>query len=136
MRGDDDGLARLTLVFEAADTALRRLARCWDTIREKDDPKTSPAVDAFECVLFAGPQARIHILATSQLATGILGEGRENFSTKVMGRVTTCTWERLGPGDQPHPGPRPRRAGLEHPPDAGAAPDRRRSRRGDHRHGD
>lgn len=104
-RGDIDDLPRLTLVFEAADNTLRQLARYWDTIREKDDPKTSPAVDAFEYVLFAGPQARIHVLATSQLATGILGEGRENFSTKVMGRVTTRTWERLAPEIHPTPEP-------------------------------
>ncbi|MEU0632288.1 hypothetical protein [Streptomyces sp. NPDC005989] len=56
-------------------------------------------------MLFAGPQARIHVLATSQLATGILGEGRENFSTKVLGRVTTRTWERLAPEIHPTPEP-------------------------------
>ncbi|WP_329359660.1 hypothetical protein [Streptomyces anulatus] len=57
--GDVDDLPRLTVVFEAADSTLRQLARHWDTIREKDDPKTSPAVDALQDVLLAGPQARI-----------------------------------------------------------------------------
>ncbi|MEV3898484.1 hypothetical protein [Streptomyces anulatus] len=103
--GDVDDLPRLTLVFEAADSTLRQLARHWDTIREKDDPKTSPAVDALQDVFFAGPQARIHVLATSQLATGILGAGRENFSTKVLGRATTRTWQHLAP--QIHPTPEP-----------------------------
>ncbi|MDV9194663.1 hypothetical protein [Streptomyces sp. Wh19] len=104
-RGDIDDLPRLTLVFEGAAAALRQLARYWDTIREKGDPKTSPAVDAFEYVLFAGPQARIHVLATSQLTTGVLGEGRENFSTKVLGRVTTRTFQHLAPEIHPTPEP-------------------------------
>ncbi|MBQ1116248.1 hypothetical protein [Streptomyces sp. C3-3] len=103
--GDVDDLPRLTLVFEAADSTLRQLACHWDTTREKGDPKTSPAVDALQDVLFAGPQARIHVLATSQLATGILGAGRENFSTKVLGRVTTRTWKHLAP--EIHPTPKP-----------------------------
>ncbi|MFH8873204.1 hypothetical protein [Streptomyces griseus] len=104
-RGDIDDLPRLTLVFEAADSTLGQLARHWNTIREKSDPKKSPAVDALEYALFAGPQARTHVLATSQLATGILGEGRENFSTKVLGRVTTRTWQHLAPHIHPTPQP-------------------------------
>ncbi|MFJ2102859.1 hypothetical protein ACIOHR_37525 [Streptomyces anulatus] len=104
-RGDIDDLPRLTLVFEAADSTLRQLARHWNTIREKSDPTKSPAVDALEYALFAGPQARIHVLGTSQLATGILGEGRENFSTKDLGRVTTRTWQHLAPRIHPTPQP-------------------------------
>ncbi|MFF4179440.1 hypothetical protein [Streptomyces sp. NPDC001750] len=103
--GDIDDLPRLTVVFEVADNTLSQLARHWDTIREKGDPKKSPAVDALEYALLAGPQARIHVLATSQLATGILGEVREHFATKVLGRVTTRTWEHLAP--QIHPTPEP-----------------------------
>ncbi|MEW1724733.1 hypothetical protein [Streptomyces sp. NPDC093109] len=103
--GDIDDLPRLTLVFEAADNTLHQLARYWDTIREKDDPKTSPAVDALEYVLFVGRQDRIHVLVSSQRANGILGAGRENFSTVVLGRVTTPTWKRLAP--QIHPTPEP-----------------------------
>ncbi|MFG2569229.1 hypothetical protein ACGFR6_27850 [Streptomyces sp. NPDC048567] len=87
------------------DATLHRLARYWDTVREKDDPKTSPAVDALQYVLFAGPQARIHIMVSSQIAKGVLGEVRENFSTKVLGRVTTPTWQRLAPEIHPVPEP-------------------------------
>ncbi|MFJ4859131.1 hypothetical protein [Streptomyces sp. NPDC088730] len=103
--GDIDDLPRLTLVFEAADSILHQLARHWGTVREKGDLKTSPAIDALEYALFAGSQARIHILASSQIAKGVLGEGRENFSTKVLRRVTTRTFERLAP--EIHPVPKP-----------------------------
>ncbi len=104
-RGDVDGLPRLTVVFEATDVTLHQLARYWDTIREKGDPKTSPAVDALQYALFAGPQARIHIVVSTQLANGVLGEWRENFSTVVLGRVTPRTWERLAPQFRPAPEP-------------------------------
>lgn len=40
------------------------------------------------------------------------------------------------PGAQHPPGPRPRRAGLQRPPDAGPAPNRHGGRRRDRRHGD
>lgn len=103
--GDVDDLPRLTVVLEAADNTLHQLARYWDTVREKGDPTTSPAIDALEYVLYAGPQTRIHILASTQSANGVLGEGRENFSTKVLGRVTTHTFERLAP--EAHPAPEP-----------------------------
>ncbi|MFJ3713738.1 hypothetical protein [Streptomyces sp. NPDC090053] len=103
--GDIDDLPRLTLMFEAADNTLHQLARYWDTIREKGDPQTSPAVDALEYALFAGRQARIHVLVSSQVANGIIGAGRENFSTMVLGRVPTRTFTRLAP--QIHPAPEP-----------------------------
>ncbi|MFI9588432.1 hypothetical protein ACIHCQ_43175 [Streptomyces sp. NPDC052236] len=33
-------------MFERADATLRQLTRYWETFRQKDDPKTSPAIDA------------------------------------------------------------------------------------------
>lgn len=95
--GDVDDLPRRTVVFEAADTTLRNLTRYWDTVREKGDPKTSPAVAALEELLFAGRQARMHVLLAGHLNNPLGPEGRENFSTVVLGRVTTRTWERLAP---------------------------------------
>ncbi|MGW5067150.1 hypothetical protein ACWEQJ_13685 [Streptomyces cyaneofuscatus] len=105
-QGDDvDDLPRLTVLFDAADATLGQLARYWDTVREKGDPKTSPVVGALEDVLFTGPQARIHLLVGAQLDTGVLGQWRETFSTVVLGRVTTRTSKRLAP--QIHPTPEP-----------------------------
>ncbi|WJY43178.1 FtsK/SpoIIIE domain-containing protein (plasmid) [Streptomyces sp. P9-2B-2] len=96
--GGADDLPRLTVVFEAADHTLRKLARYWATVREKGDPKTSPAVDALHELLFAGRQARMYVFFDGHAANTTLGrEGREQFSTVVLGRVTTRTWDQLAP---------------------------------------
>ncbi|MFF4021004.1 hypothetical protein [Streptomyces sp. NPDC001843] len=72
---------------------LRQLVRHWDTVREKGDPKTSPAVDAFH-VLFDG-----HPAAS---ALGPLGD--EQFATVALRRVPTRTWNRLAPQIGPRDG--------------------------------
>ncbi|GGU69453.1 hypothetical protein GCM10010259_69020 [Streptomyces daghestanicus] len=95
--GDADDLPRLTVVFEVADATLNRLARHWDTVREKGAPKTSPAIDALEELFLAGPQTRMHVLLAGHLNRPFGPEARESFSTLVLGRVTTGTWERLAP---------------------------------------
>ncbi|WP_435060132.1 FtsK/SpoIIIE domain-containing protein [Streptomyces sp. bgisy060] len=108
--GDADDLPRLTVVFEVADITLRNLARYWDTVWEKDDPKTSPAVTALEELLFEGRQARMYVFLAGHLNSPLGPEAREQFSTVVLGRVTTRTWDRLAPqvGTAPenstHPG--------------------------------
>ncbi|MDX3528204.1 hypothetical protein P1P75_17610 [Streptomyces sp. ID05-39B] len=93
--GDTDDLPRLTVVFEVANHTLRQLAGHWDKVRQEGDPKTSPAVDAYEELLFAGREARIHILAGAQSYSAALG--REQFSTVLLGRVTTRTWSQAAP---------------------------------------
>ncbi|MEU6019355.1 hypothetical protein ABZ826_36795 [Streptomyces sp. NPDC047515] len=64
--GDTGDLPRLTVVFEGADHTLRKLARHWDKVRQESDPKTSPALDAYEELLFAGREVRINVLAGAQ----------------------------------------------------------------------
>ncbi|MCX5207629.1 hypothetical protein OG897_40270 [Streptomyces sp. NBC_00237] len=93
--GDTDDLPRLTVVFESAGHTLRQLARHWDKVRQAGEPKTSPAVAAYEEVLFAGREARIHILAGAQIYSAALG--REQFSTVLLGRATTRTWSTVAP---------------------------------------
>jgi len=109
--GDTDDLPRLTVVFERADHTLRQLARYWDTVRQEDDPKTSPAVDALHELLFAGREIRIHVLFDGYPTARSLGQGgHEQFHTMVLGRVSTSTYNRLAPqiGTAPksstHPG--------------------------------
>ncbi|MFI5867422.1 hypothetical protein [Streptomyces sp. NPDC051546] len=120
--GDTAGLTRLTLVFESADRTLRELARHWDKVQEEGAPKTSPAVDAYEELLFAGRAARIHVLAGAQSHSTALG--REQFSTVILGRVTTRGWSRLAPQIYPAPksSPHPGRAHVVQ----GPTPTRRR----------
>ncbi|MEU9189440.1 DUF87 domain-containing protein [Streptomyces sp. NPDC048484] len=93
--GDTDDLPRLAVVFESAGHTLRQLARHWDKVRQAGEAKTSPAVDAYEELLFAGREARIHILAGAQSYSAALG--REQFSTVLLGRVTTRTWSQAAP---------------------------------------
>ncbi|MFE7840817.1 hypothetical protein ACFU53_33620 [Streptomyces sp. NPDC057474] len=102
--GDTDDLPRLTAVFEEADHTLRKLARYWDTAGEKDAPKTSPAFDALNEFLFAGRQARIHVLFDGYPTASALGPGgHEQFHAVVLGRVPTSTWNRLAPQVGPAP---------------------------------
>ncbi|MFF8696784.1 hypothetical protein ACF08W_31690 [Streptomyces sp. NPDC015144] len=93
--GETADLPYLAVVFESAGPTLRQLARHWDKVRQAGEPKTSPAVDAYEEVLFAGREARIHILAGAQSYSAALG--REQFSTVLLGRVTTTTWGQAVP---------------------------------------
>ncbi|WP_327237449.1 DUF87 domain-containing protein [Streptomyces sp. NBC_01317] len=93
--GDTDGLHRLTAVFESAVHTLRQLSRHWDKVRQAGKAKTSPAVDMYEELLFAGREARVHVLASAQGYSAALG--REQFSTVLPGRVTTRTWSQAGP---------------------------------------
>ncbi|MCG7525157.1 DUF87 domain-containing protein [Streptomyces sp. OfavH-34-F] len=93
--GDTDDLPRLTVVFESAGHTLRQLTRHWDKVRQPGDPKMSPAVDAYEELLFAGREIRIHFLVGAQSFSAALG--REQFSTVLLGRVTTRTWSQAAP---------------------------------------
>jgi hypothetical protein len=76
---------------------LHNLARHWNTVRETDDPKTSPAVTTLGELLLAGRQARMNVLLADHLNRPLGPEARENVSTLVLGRVTTGTWKRLAP---------------------------------------
>ncbi|MFF3632167.1 hypothetical protein [Streptomyces sp. NPDC002164] len=79
-----------------------QLARHWDKVRQAGEPKTSPAVDAYEKLLCAGREARIHILAGAQSYSAALG--REQFSTLLLGRVTPPrTWNQAAPQVAPVP---------------------------------
>ncbi|MFD9053260.1 hypothetical protein [Streptomyces zaomyceticus] len=103
--GDCDDLPRLTVLLEVAHHTLRQLTRYGERVSQANDPKTSPAVDALNELLFAGREARMHVLFGGQLDTTPLGVfAREQFSTVVLGRVTTRTWSRLAP--QIHPAPK------------------------------
>ncbi|MGW2601209.1 hypothetical protein [Streptomyces klenkii] len=110
---DLDGVPRLMVVLDQADTTLRQLTRYWETFRQKDDPKQSPAVAALEDVLHAGREARIHVLYNGRAADGGLSTAaREQFATVILARFTAGTWQRLAPiaGPAPKSSPLPGRA--------------------------
>uniref|UniRef100_UPI002F91118F hypothetical protein n=1 Tax=Streptomyces sp. NBC_01562 TaxID=2975879 RepID=UPI002F91118F len=102
--GDAVGLLRLVVVFESGDATLRKLARHWETVRRPGEPRVSPAFTALTDVLFAGAMVRMHVLFDGDPTLSVLGlEGREQFSTVILGRVPTGTWRRFAPAAGPAP---------------------------------
>lgn len=102
--GDLDDVPRLMVVIDRADATLRQLTRYWETFRQEDDPKKSPAVAALEDVLHEGRAARIHVIYDGLAVAGGLDPGaREQFSTVIFARVSTGIWQRLAPIDGPAP---------------------------------
>ncbi|MGW0425257.1 hypothetical protein [Streptomyces sp. NPDC003015] len=102
--GDDVGLLRLVVVFENGDATLRKLARHWETVRRPGDPRVSPAFTALTDILFAGAMVRMNVLFDGDPTLSVLGpEGREQFSTVVLGRVPSGTWRRFAPAAGPAP---------------------------------
>ncbi|MFE3556978.1 hypothetical protein ACFXKW_19220 [Streptomyces sp. NPDC059193] len=110
--GDLDDVPRLIVALDEADTTLRQLARYWETFRQQDDPKTSPAITALEEALWAGRAARVHVIFDGRPSAGVLGAGaHELFATVILARFTADTWRRLAPmaGPAPKPGTHPGR---------------------------
>lgn len=99
-------LPRVLLIIEEMNATIGKLTRLWAAMRDKEDPKQSPAIEALGDVLFMGRQARIHVLAIGQLMTArALGgpEMRECFSTRVLARYTVNAWKMLVPEVWPAP---------------------------------
>jgi hypothetical protein len=109
---DLDDTPRLMVVLDRADTTLRHLARYWETFRQKNDPKKSPAITALEDVLHTGHQARIHVLYNGRASDSLAPAARDQFTTAILARVSTSTWQHLAPiaGPAPKPSAHPGRA--------------------------
>lgn len=104
LEGDLDDVPRLIVAIDGANTTLRQLARYWETFRQKDDPKTSPAITALEDALWAGRAARVHVIFDGRPNATVLGpEAREQFATVILARFTADTWRRLAPIAGPAP---------------------------------
>ncbi|MGA5134471.1 pRL2-11 [Streptomyces blastmyceticus] len=98
---------RIAILLEEVNATMKQLARYWEKVRERDDPKTSPAIDALAEILFMGRQVRLHVLLVAQSATArALGgpEMRENFATRILARYTQNAWRMLAP--EVHPAPK------------------------------
>ncbi|MEU8550957.1 DUF87 domain-containing protein [Streptomyces roseoverticillatus] len=97
---------RLAILLEEVNATMRQLARYWEKVRQKGDPKTSPAIDALAEILFMGRQVRLHVLLVAQSATArALGgpEMRENFATRILARYSQNAWRMLAPEITPAP---------------------------------
>ncbi|MEU5900350.1 pRL2-11 [Streptomyces venezuelae] len=97
---------RCVILLEEINATMKQLNRHWEKIKEKGDPKISPAVDALAEILFMGRAVRMHVLLVAQSATArALGgpEMRENFATRILARYTQNAWRMLVPEVQPAP---------------------------------
>ncbi|MDX3519477.1 MULTISPECIES: pRL2-11 [Streptomyces] len=97
---------RIVILLEEINATMKQLTRYWEKIKEKGDPKISPAVDALAEILFMGRAVRLHVLLVAQSATArALGgpEMRENFATRILARYTQNAWKMLVPEVQPAP---------------------------------
>ncbi|OKK05306.1 hypothetical protein AMK09_37815 [Streptomyces sp. CB02488] len=108
LEGDLHDVPRLIVAADEANTTLRQLARYWETFRQKDDPKTSPAIAALKEALWVGHAARIHVIFDGRpQATVLAGAAHELFAKVILARLTADTWQRLAPMAGPAPKQRP-----------------------------
>lgn len=104
--GEEPVGPRMVVLLEEANATVAKLKRYWASIREKTDPKESPAIDALREVLFMGRAVKLHVLLVAQSATAsALGgpEVRECFATRIMARYTVNAWRMLVPEVWPPP---------------------------------
>ncbi|MGW1022078.1 hypothetical protein, partial [Streptomyces niveus] len=98
--------ARMAILLEEVNATVKKLKNYWTKVREKKDPKESPAIEALGEILFMGRAVKMHVLAVGQSITAhsIGGpEMRENFSTRILARYTRNAWNMLVPEVQPAP---------------------------------
>jgi hypothetical protein len=92
--------ARILVICEELNATIGQLMAHWDSIREKGEPKKSPAVGALGEIAFMGRSAKVHLLAIAQMLTArSMGgpEARENFGIRCLARYTANNWKMLVP---------------------------------------
>lgn len=105
---DDPGFPRIAITFEEMNMVTPRLIRHWAAIKEKEDPKMSPALEALADISFAGRNVKMNLVGIAQKLTAKTfgmpgGEPRENFSYKLLARYQLPTWKMLAPEVWPAP---------------------------------
>ncbi|MBG0560745.1 DUF87 domain-containing protein [Actinoplanes sp. NEAU-A11] len=97
---DWDPGPRVLVICEELNATIGQLTNYWAEIREKSDPKRSPAVNALGEILFMGRSAKVNVLAIAQMLTArAIGgpEARENFGIRCLARYTVNAWKMLVP---------------------------------------
>ena len=87
---------RLLIVGEELNIATDRLKAHWAAIREKGDPKRSPALSALSDVSCGGRAAEERLILVAQMLTAAAAGGgpvRENVGVKAMARYTANSWK-------------------------------------------
>jgi hypothetical protein len=91
---------RVLVICEELNATIGQLANYWADVREKGDPKKSPAIAALADLLFMGRSAKVNVLAIAQMLTArAIGgpEARENFGIRCLARYTANNWKMLVP---------------------------------------
>ena len=98
---------RVLVVCEELNATIGQLADYWQRVRERGEPRQSPAITAFRELLYMGRSARVNVLAIAQMLTArAVGgpESRENFAVRCLARYTSNAWRMLCP-ETPQPRP-------------------------------
>lgn len=104
--GEEPVGPRIALLVEEANATIGKLKKYWMTVRTKDDPRESPAIEALREILFMGRAVKMNVLLVAQSATAAaLGgpEVRECFATRILARYTQNAWRMLVPEVSPIP---------------------------------
>jgi hypothetical protein len=97
---DWDPGPRTLIICEELNATIGQLTNHWADVREKSDPKKSPAIAALAELLFMGRAAKKNVLAIAQMLTArAIGgpEARENFGIRFLARYTKNAWKMLVP---------------------------------------
>lgn len=97
---DFDPGPRILVIFEEMNATVAKLTAYWESVREKSDPKTSPAVAAFRDLVYMGRSAKINLFAVAQMLTAKTTGGpetRECFGIRALARYTRNSAKMLVP---------------------------------------
>jgi hypothetical protein len=99
---EDDGWEppdRVLVILEEWNAGVALLKTWWQEHRESSDPKTSPAVSAYQDLMFMGRSAHINIMVVAQMFTAQLGgaAARENAGIRLMARYTQNNLKMMAP---------------------------------------
>jgi len=99
---EDDGwhpADRVLIIFEEMNAGIAQLRQWWERNRGKGDPKVSPAVSAYQDIMFMGRSAWINVFGIAQMMTAQLGgaAARENMGVRCLSRYTRNNWMMMAP---------------------------------------
>jgi hypothetical protein len=97
---------RLWIIAEELNMATPLLKQHWAEIRDREQPKKSPALTGMAQVAFAGRAVKMHLIVIGQQLTAeTLGGGavRENIGVRCLARYRESSWNMLVGRDVPMP---------------------------------
>src|SRR5262249_33620198 len=97
---DWDPGPRVLVVCEELNATVGQLAGYWAQVRDRGQPKRSPAINALNDIAYMGRSGKVNLIGIAQMlsARAIGGpEARENFGVRCLGRYTANAWKMLVP---------------------------------------